>query len=275
MHRSRMEILVGLFVILALVILSFMVFFVSGVYVFKQGYHLNVIFNFVSRLEKGSAVRLAGIPVGNVTALGIEYNPETGKPLVKTRLFINKDVQLREDAKIRIEGVNGLMTPYLEIRSGGNSEARILAEGDTVTGIDPIPLDDLVAKGQAIVENLQETIIRINKFSRDPEIAASVRGTLINLNSLTSNMNEMLASHQGNVSKTIHELEAATQHLKNILEKIDQGEGTAGKLLSDETLYRELEEFVRDLKRHPWKLLKKGREEEPEGEKRKRKFGIF
>jgi phospholipid/cholesterol/gamma-HCH transport system substrate-binding protein len=252
-----------------------MVFFVSGVYVFKQGYHINVNFNFVSRLEKGSAVRLAGIPVGNVTALGIEYQPETGKPLVKTQLFINKDVQLREDAKIRIEGVNGLMTPYLEIRSGGNPEARILQEGDTVIGIDPIPLDDLVAKGQAIVENLQETILRINTFSRDPEIAAAVRGTLINLNSLTSNMNDMLVSHQGNVSKTIRELEAATQHLKSILEKIDQGEGTAGKLLSDETLYRELEEFVRDLKRHPWKLLTKGREEEPEDGKKKRRFGIF
>ncbi|MBI4549304.1 MAG: MCE family protein, partial [Candidatus Omnitrophica bacterium] len=256
MHRSRMEILVGLFVILALVILSFMVFFVSGVYVFKQGYHIDVVFNFVSRLEKGSAVRLAGIPIGNVTSLGIEYNPETGKPLVKTHLFINQGVQLREDAKIRIEGVNGLMTPYLEIRAGGNPDARVLTEGDTVIGIDPIALDDLVAKGQAIVENLQETITRINNFSRDPEIAASVRGSLINLNALTSNLNEMLVSHQGNVSKTIHELETATQHLKNVLQRLDQGEGTAGKLLSDDALYREHEEFVRDLKQHPWRLLK-------------------
>lgn len=271
MHRSRLEILVGLFVILALVILSFMVFFISGVYVFKQGYHIHVLFGLVSNLERGAAVRLAGIPVGNVSALEIQFDPETGKPMVKTKLFLKKGIEIREDAPIRIEGIYGLMTPYVEIRAGNNSEARILKEGDTVTGVDPVPIDDLVQKGQQIVVNLQETIVRINNFSKDPEIARSLRQTLLNLDSLTTTMNAILKNKQGDVTKTLEELEGATRHLRSILEKMDKGEGTAGKLLSDEALYKELEEFVKDIRQHPWKLLKKGKEKGERG-----KFlGIF
>lgn len=269
MRRSRLEILVGLFVILALVILAFMVFFISGVYVFKQGYHIHVLFNFVSHLEKGASVHLAGITVGAVNDLEIQYDEKVGKPVVKTSLFIEKGVRIPENARIRIEGIYGLMTPYLEIRAIDTPATRILQEGDTVVGVDPVPMDDLVAKGQQIVDNLQETIVRVNNFSKDPEVAKSLRETVINVNSLTTTLNEIFKDRKGDVSKTISDLEGAMEHLKSILQKIDKGEGTAGRLVSDETLYKEIEDFVKDLKKHPWKLLKKGEEN------KKRKFGIF
>ncbi len=270
MRRSRLEILVGLFVILALVILAFMVFFISGVYVFKQGYHLNVLFNFVSHLEKGASVHLAGIPVGSVSDLQIQYDEKKGNPVVRTELFIDKGVKIPENARIRIEGIYGLMTPYLEIRAGDSPSVRVLKDGETVTGVDPVPMDDLVARGQQIVDNLQETVVRINNFSKDPEVTKSMRQTIINLDSLTTTLNEILKNKQGDLANTLSELEDSMGHLRNILQKIDKGEGTIGKLVSDEALYKEIEDFVKDLKKHPWKLLKKGEETD-----KKRKFGIF
>jgi len=48
--------------------------------------------------------------------------------------------------------------------------------------------------------------------------------------------------------------------LENILSKIKSGEGTVGKLISDDTVYKNLEEFSADIKAHPWKLLFKGKE---------------
>lgn len=44
-----------------------------------------------------------------------------------------------------------------------------------------------------------------------------------------------------------------------VMEKVKSGEGTIGKLFMDDALYRELEDFIKDLKAHPWKLLQKPR----------------
>jgi phospholipid/cholesterol/gamma-HCH transport system substrate-binding protein len=268
-RRSRLEILVGFFVILALVILAFMVFFVSGIYVFRKGYHVDVVFNFVSRLEKGAIVQLAGIPVGNVSDLSIQFDRTRPKPFVRVRLFVDDGIVIREGAKARIQGIYGLATPHLEIETGADPKARVLTQGDIIEGIDPVPIEDLVVKGQRIVEHLEKTVVRINTFIEEPEVMDSLRGTLIHLNALTKNLNAILTEKHTDVTQTIEELEQATASLRRILGKIEKGEGTAGKLIVDETLYRELEEFVKDLRQHPWKLLKK------DGKTKGRFLGIF
>ena len=55
----------------------------------------------------------------------------------------------------------------------------------------------------------------------------------------------------------------ATEKLDNILGKIDNGEGTMGKLISDTTLYvnmnnlvNEMRAFVKDIKDNPGKYMK-------------------
>jgi phospholipid/cholesterol/gamma-HCH transport system substrate-binding protein len=42
---------------------------------------------------------------------------------------------------------------------------------------------------------------------------------------------------------------------ETILGKVKSGRGTAGALVMDETLYDDLQELIRDLKRNPWKLI--------------------
>jgi len=44
-----------------------------------------------------------------------------------------------------------------------------------------------------------------------------------------------------------------------VMRRLKDGEGTIGKLLKDDSLYNNLEEFVKDIKEHPWKLLHKPR----------------
>lgn len=45
-----------------------------------------------------------------------------------------------------------------------------------------------------------------------------------------------------------------------VMERLKKGEGTIGKLLTEEKVYNDLEAFVEDIKKHPWKLLHKPRE---------------
>lgn len=44
-----------------------------------------------------------------------------------------------------------------------------------------------------------------------------------------------------------------------IMERLKDGKGTIGKLLTEDKIYNDLEAFVEDVKKHPWKLLHKPR----------------
>ncbi len=48
--------------------------------------------------------------------------------------------------------------------------------------------------------------------------------------------------------------------LDAVIVKIKRGEGTLGKLITDDTIYTEVEALILDLKQHPWKLFWKGKE---------------
>ena len=50
------------------------------------------------------------------------------------------------------------------------------------------------------------------------------------------------------------------QNLNEGLLKIVNKEGTVGKLLYDDTIYKELEALVVDIRKHPWKLFWRGKE---------------
>lgn len=61
----------------------------------------------------------------------------------------------------------------------------------------------------------------------------------------------------GNDPLAMHEV---TETLIGIANKINSKDGTIGKLLSDDAVYNNLEAFTADIKKHPWKLLIKTRE---------------
>jgi phospholipid/cholesterol/gamma-HCH transport system substrate-binding protein len=73
------------------------------------------------------------------------------------------------------------------------------------------------------------------------------------------------------VTKTMKELSdsarSVTDSAKTILERLEKGEGSIGKLLKEEDVYDDLRattsnfrDFSEDIKLHPWKLLIKGKE---------------
>jgi phospholipid/cholesterol/gamma-HCH transport system substrate-binding protein len=54
-------------------------------------------------------------------------------------------------------------------------------------------------------------------------------------------------------------LEKVVDSFDSILAQVKSGKGTVGKLLYDEALYDHMEDMVKDLKAHPWKLLHRPR----------------
>jgi len=260
MKKNNLEALVGLFVVLALVTLMFMVFFVSGVHMFQKGYNIHVLFNHVSKLNTGAEVRLSGIPVGTLHELEIFKAIETKTTKVRATLFIREGIEISRDSVFRIEGIYGLSIPHLEIDVSDETDGNYLVAGDTVNGVDPMPLEDLVVKGKSIVEQMANMVARVNEFLKDQEMGQAFRDSIVQFSELTKRLSAILETNEGDLESTMGKLQESAGHLQSVLKRLDEGEGTAGKLLSDEALYREIEEFVKEIKRNPWKLLKKRKE---------------
>lgn len=72
-------------------------------------------------------------------------------------------------------------------------------------------------------------------------------------------------------------VEALTRDMRKLIDsvtvvadRLKEGEGTIGKLLVEEKIYNDLEEFIADIKAHPWKLLHKERTRKKKDRKKKR-----
>ena len=124
---SRAELIAGA-VVLA-VAAGFLAFAAGPRLMPGGGYDLIAAFPNVEGIEKGSEIRLAGVPVGRVT--DITLNPATY--LAEARLRLQDDVQLPADSAAIIQSDGLLGGAYLELQPGGSPDN--LAPGDEIEDV--------------------------------------------------------------------------------------------------------------------------------------------
>jgi len=256
MKKSRNEVMVGMFVIVGFLILTVLVFFVSGVYLFRPGYKFNVMYEYVSILNKGAPIRMAGVRIGEVDKVDLVYDEVEGKTHVKVRIFIEKGTAIRENYIFSIRGTHILSEPHIEVtpKPGG---APVIKPGATMMGENPVPVEALIEQAHAITGHLEAILSSFRTAVTDPEGQDSVKKIVLNLAELTESMNKVINGNEESIRKGLVDLSSTAGSLAVILDHIESGEGTAGQLLMKDELYVELKEFVSEIKRHPWRLMKK------------------
>jgi phospholipid/cholesterol/gamma-HCH transport system substrate-binding protein len=198
--KTKLELKVGIFVFVGLVILAIFILSIGGFKTWASGYEVDFMFNFVNGIKMGAPVRFAGLDTGEVKKIKFIFIPGEQKTRVKVTCWVKRDVQIPIDSTIWVNTLGLLGEKYIEIMPGKNY-GQILAPNQAIDGIDPIPMHEVVRLAKSIIEN-------------------------INLS----------------------------------LEKIRNKEGTLGKLIYEDTIYNELEAFVTDIRKNPWKLFIKTKE---------------
>lgn len=245
--RSSFELKVGIFIFIGIVILSVIIFSIGNFYSIKQGYVLDVIFNFANGISVGAPVRYAGVEVGEVQDVVVYFDEKENTPMVKIVVWIMQNTWVNEDANATINTLGLLGEKYLEI-TPGTREAKLLKNGEILRGSDPISTEELTRETKDTLANINNMIGAINKIVGDEELQLSIKNSLTNLESLTSNL--------GTLSLDLREVIASAK----------DGRGTIGKFMSDDRLYNHIDEMILDIKQNPWKLLyrpkeaKKGRD---------------
>jgi phospholipid/cholesterol/gamma-HCH transport system substrate-binding protein len=245
-ERSGVEMKVGLVTLVGLILLSILVFSIGDYDLLGRKRSVHLIFNFAGGVEASAPVRLAGVKVGDVKRLRLIANDEGEGTAVDIEVWIDQNIQIREDAEIYINSLGVLGEKYVEIIDPG--VGRVVEPGGTVQGSDPVPIERLTHKAQDIVDELDDLLKHLNDVVGDEEVKNSFKNTL-------------------------HHMEGTFGNTEDITEKIRLGEGSLGQLINNDSLYTELDAFAKEIRRNPWKLLKKpgrkkGDKKVPVGKKR-------
>lgn len=142
MQIIKIEIIVGLFMLLGLACLGYLAVNLGEVKLLGDNtYPLHARFTSVSGLKKGSYVEAAGVRVGKVTDIAFESN----QYLALVTMAIDNNVAVAEDAtaSIRTSGIIG--DKFIKISPGGSPEQ--LQPGGEIFETEPsINLEELISK---------------------------------------------------------------------------------------------------------------------------------
>ncbi|MCU0787670.1 MAG: MlaD family protein [Verrucomicrobia bacterium] len=176
MRKTRLELKVGLFVAVGLILLAvLMIQFSKGKSLFSQTYAITMNTQNVGGLKNGANVLLAGVTVGNVR--GIDLGQAGTNVLI--RLEILERYVIYGDAKFVIEQSGFLGDQYVAVIPTANA-APPLKDGDEVFGEAPFNLQEVARDAAGFLQRIDRTARDLN------EALAVVRKVMLNEQTLSN-----------------------------------------------------------------------------------------
>ncbi len=142
MSQTRVELVVGVFVLLGLAALTYLSVRLGKLEVLgSAGYHISAVFTSVSGLKPGAVVEVAGVEVGRVE--NIRMDPKTYQAVVGLR--IADGVVLQEDAIASIKTKGLIGEKYIGLSPGGSD--KLLKDGSRLRETEgAVDLEELIKK---------------------------------------------------------------------------------------------------------------------------------
>jgi phospholipid/cholesterol/gamma-HCH transport system substrate-binding protein len=207
MAMSR-EVRVGLFMVVAFLILIALFELVGKETIFARMVEYRTSFKSIPGLKLGDPVRLAGVGVGTVRDIRVIG------ARVEVVMRVKPGTPVKTDSIATIKLTSLLGTNFVDL-TFGSPAAQVAPPGSLLQSSEPPDLNTLLA--------------RLNDAAGDVQI-------------LAKQVNEGLG-------KSIEPISAAFQSMDKIAKKIEKGEGTLGRLITDDGLYREIRGIAGNLSR--------------------------
>lgn len=263
--RNTLETRLGIFFALAL-IAGVVILELAGTRdLFNKGFPLRARFDNIQELKEGDPVKMAGVEVGHVKEIRLAENK------VEVVINVNRDADVKTDSKASIKFV-GLMGQNYVALTFGSTGAPEATSGALLETEEQADLNSLMVKLQNVAEgvegltrnfsgeNFSNLLGPFTDFLKEnnPRLSAilgnlqtiSTRvvqgegtiGRLINEDTLyvnalstVSNLNTTVADAR----PLFDELKFTLNQARDVVTQVNEGQGTIGKLIKDETLYRE------------------------------------
>jgi len=284
-----------------LVIASILLFiwgysFLKGKDILSKQRVLYVVYDNVEGLEKSAAVTINGLTIGKVSAVTLDN--ETAK--ITVELQINTDFPIKEGSKAEIYApspIGGKQIAIIPATSGN-----LVPDGGQLVPATKLGLTEEIARQieplkvkvlklldntNAMMENINQVMDASTKENLRQSLAhldamliefqkagaqtnamlaenqKNIKGTLTNADKASANfvkISEDLA--KANWTETVAKLDETLKNVNLLLQQMEAGKGTMGKLMKDEQLYanftktsKELELLLQDLRLNPTRYV--------------------
>ena len=240
-----------------------------------------VSFEDVAGLDDKSAVRIAGVRVGRVDGIRLLPNGTA-----VARLLFEAEVELRDGAFGQVKNMGLLGDKYVDLYPGEPGKAR-LPDGARLPGNVPVEFDQLTKLAQDIGKDVKELtaalsgslggeageakidrivdnvgalaeelrhLVEANRRNVDVtmenlrEFSSSIRETLARIDRILDENRPGVKGSVENVEELTEKLKISADNLNSITTKLNEGQGTMGKLLNDETAHKNLNEALGSVK---------------------------
>ncbi len=244
MSEKKKQIFAAIFLIGGIVIFLLAITWIRGVTI-KRMNVLYIKLKDAGGLRHNDPVDIGGVQKGKVSKMELKEN------YVLVKLLIDPHVKIPRDSRITMRNFS-LMTgeKYIKIALGNSKE--YLRSGDTVWAY---YYDDFS------ISNLSHSLKKIDSLlsALNPEeINTLVKTGLKNVIYKAEKSVEFTASEKKNISGMIETLNRISMRLDTLTMRIEQGQGSLGKLLNDSSLYNEirttnneLRELIKDIRENP------------------------
>lgn len=280
----------GIWTLVILIILIFSYLWFTNSLSMKSQQEIRVLFSDVMGLEVGDKIMYRGMEAGRVKTvslhqdgiivagkIAIDIRPPQGSRFMiedslmgsKSLLIIPSDaseyLNLRQIQ--RGESPIGMMSLISTASTSLNKLDQILADFDSENGL-LRQGEDLLSDASVAVRHTQGSV---------QQIKAEISQTIHSVDQLTQRVDQFIIDNQSDLQESISmapttfnklntgldSLDALSSKLNRSLDALNAGQGTAGKLLTDDELYRglkrsieNLDALIKDLKANPKKYLK-------------------
>ncbi|MFZ0738490.1 MAG: MlaD family protein [Candidatus Acidiferrales bacterium] len=234
MEAKREQAFVGLFVVVAVVLLLIALFSISGVFS-STGNVYRAYFKNAGGLAKGSQVRYAGSPaIGRVTE--VRSDPKNPSRM-EIQFRVEPGIPVKTDSVARISSLSALGDFFLEVEPG-SAGAAAAPSGSVLQAKDFTSLDDIEAEIATIgpqaqellgnlnarVVELKETVVRVNDLLNAENRA--------NLSKSLANVNGMLEEDRPAMHSTLEHMNDASAKLAPMLDDLKKTMAKADDAIS-------------------------------------------
>lgn len=281
MVKLTSETKVGLFVVIGIALLVIMSLKLGGVDIARdEGYELTMRLDNAIGLDPGADVTIAGVEVGNVETIALEGS----RALVTIKIRSDVEIRRNYTVALKTSGLLGekylALIPALTdapLLKDGDEIKSIAAYSDMdrlITALSDVAVDIKKITGSlgdvlggkegedslaGIIRNLQDLTTAVTSIIKDNDKRFStVMANLESFSGSIKDITEMLAANKDNFNATMINLRQAMETLNRaapnvattvssiskIAARIERGEGTIGKLISDDETHRNLNQTL-------------------------------
>ena len=266
MSKKNSLIRVGIFVVLggvAVVVGVFLVGKEEGL--FRESFRVSSYFNTIEGLRTGASVRLSGVDVGIVDKIVI--SPENNKVRVDLKLRTTVKSFIKKDSYATIEQEGLVGSKYVSLSVGAPASEGV-RDGDFLLSKEPFRLSVILEDAQGMIANTRQATAEftrilaavnaghgtLGKLITDEDVYRSMKRATAqadsslrktaeefsNIPKFISGVSENLYGVTKNIGRLISDVDSTVVNARDILAKINQGEGTLGALIVERNVYDSL-----------------------------------